>query len=87
MPGAHSEIYEDGFNCYCRNPDQYHNPYPAGTPDFNDFERGWTQALKRDTRRRPPGLKKGPVWSHKVAKPHGLSPEQEAVRAAYKKLK
>lgn len=24
-----------------------HNPYPSGSPEFNEYERSWTQALKR----------------------------------------
>lgn len=26
---------------------KYNNPYRSGSSEYNDFERGWTQALKR----------------------------------------
>lgn len=28
---------------------QLRNPYPPGTPAHNEYERGWTQALKRSS--------------------------------------
>jgi hypothetical protein len=27
---------------------EYRNPYPHGSADFNDYERGWMQSLKRN---------------------------------------
>lgn len=30
----------------------YQNPYSIGTPEFNSYERGWMQALKRDGAKR-----------------------------------
>lgn len=27
---------------------EYRNPYQPGCADFNDYERGWTQSLKRN---------------------------------------
>lgn len=39
--------YDEGFESYFRNKGRYRNPYPLNTQFFNDFERGWTQALKR----------------------------------------
>jgi hypothetical protein len=26
----------------------YRNPYPLGSSDYNDYERGWMQSLKRN---------------------------------------
>lgn len=40
------DIYRDGEQCYLKN-EAYKNPYNFGSPEFNAFERGWTQALKR----------------------------------------
>jgi len=39
-------IYRDGEQYYF-NMGTYKNPYPPGSLEFNEFERGWTQALKR----------------------------------------
>lgn len=27
---------------------EYRNPFPHGSADFNQYERGWTQSLKRN---------------------------------------
>jgi hypothetical protein len=27
---------------------EYRNPYPLGSADFNEYERGWMQSLKRN---------------------------------------
>lgn len=35
-----------GRKAYFDNPDRLVNPYPGGTREYNDFERGWVQALK-----------------------------------------
>jgi len=40
------EIYREGELQYFKK-GTYKNPYPNGTIEFNEFERGWTQALKR----------------------------------------
>lgn len=48
MTGTHSNpAWQAGFNSYKEDRDAYKNPYPKGTDDYNMFERGWTQALKR----------------------------------------
>jgi len=39
--------YKSGYESYLRNKDRYQNPYEHGTNEYNLFERGWTQALKR----------------------------------------
>lgn len=39
--------YKEGMNSYANKEDNYKNPYSSGTPEYNAFERGWTQALKR----------------------------------------
>jgi len=40
---SQSKEYEEGFSSR-----KYANPYKPGTPEFNDFERGWVQRLKRN---------------------------------------
>lgn len=37
----------EGGRSFYENQGRYINPYGIGTPEFNDFERGWSQALKR----------------------------------------
>lgn len=39
-------VYREGEQYYF-NMGAYKNPYPSGSVEFNEFERGWTQALKR----------------------------------------
>ena len=46
-----SEICKLGARKYFENRGLYRNPYPHNTPEFNEFERGWTQSLKRDNGR------------------------------------
>lgn len=43
-----SEIRETAARDYFRSGGKYNNPYPNGSDEFNHYERGWTQALKRD---------------------------------------
>ncbi len=40
------EIYREGELHYFKKV-KYKNPYLSGSDEFNEFERGWTQALKR----------------------------------------
>lgn len=40
---SQSKEYEEGFASK-----MYSNPYQWGTREFNDFERGWVQRLKRN---------------------------------------
>jgi len=42
------EIRKRGASAYRLNRDEYRNPFPAGSQEFNEFERGWMQALKTD---------------------------------------
>lgn len=41
-------ICELGSRDYFEKRGKYQNPYPQGTPEFNQFERGWVQSLKRN---------------------------------------
>ncbi len=43
-------IEKEGFNSYHALKGSFRCPYKVGTSEFNDFERGWVQALKRDPR-------------------------------------
>jgi hypothetical protein len=37
-----SEAYNKGFKT-----EQYNNPYPVGSNEYNECERGWAQRVKR----------------------------------------
>jgi hypothetical protein len=39
--------YKEGFQNYKNNKGCYCNPYSIGSNEHNIFERGWTQALKK----------------------------------------
>lgn len=43
-----AEIRKLGAQRYAEDKQSYRNPYPHATPEFNEFERGWMQALRRD---------------------------------------
>ncbi len=44
-----NKFIEEGMRSFHRLKGQYRNPYKIGSQSFNDFERGWTQALKRSS--------------------------------------
>jgi len=54
--GAADRIRQQGARAYYELRGVYRNPYPGNTPEYNHFERGWFQALRRDDARqiRPP---------------------------------
>lgn len=37
---------DEGKSHYLKFGEKYSNPYPRGTAEHNDFERGWSQAMK-----------------------------------------
>ena len=39
------DYVEEGKYCLTYG-SKYHNPYPRGSVEHNQFERGWSQALK-----------------------------------------
>ena len=41
------EICRLGARKYFEDRGVYRNPYPMGSPEFNEFERGWMQSLKK----------------------------------------
>lgn len=41
------EIVLEGEKYYFSNKGKYQNPYPIHSDEFNRFERGWVQALKK----------------------------------------
>ncbi|WP_234418835.1 hypothetical protein [Parazoarcus communis] len=43
---SNKDIVAEGARHF-RDRKHYKNPYESGTDAFNDFERGWVQALKR----------------------------------------
>jgi hypothetical protein len=38
---------EEGRKSFHKNKGRYTNPYRLGSNQYNDYERGWTQALKQ----------------------------------------
>jgi hypothetical protein len=40
------DYVEEGRKYCLTHGSKYHNPYPRGTDEHNQFERGWSQALK-----------------------------------------
>lgn len=56
---SQSQAYEEG---YCSGA-YYRNPYPQGSQEYNDFERGWTQRLKR----MPASWSCGGVIGHRIS--------------------
>ena len=49
-------IVAEGRKSYRANNGKMDNPYDFGTPEFNDFERGWVQECKRDNSHRSDGI-------------------------------
>lgn len=45
------DVYKLGAKRYYEWNGEYRNPYSIGTPEYNLFERGWMQSLKRDNGR------------------------------------
>ncbi|GAA5172285.1 hypothetical protein [Viridibacterium curvum] len=43
-----SEINKLGARKYFEDRGVYRNPYAAGSPEGNEFERGWMQSLKKN---------------------------------------
>jgi hypothetical protein len=39
----------EGMKGFHESKVKYINPYKPGSNEYNDFERGWTQALKRSS--------------------------------------
>lgn len=62
-----AEIIAKGKSDYFTLRGHYHNPYPMGSPEFNHYERGWTQSLKynngklADQAGKPPPVPPAPV--------------------------
>lgn len=44
-----SRYIEEGKKSFRENRGTYINPYEIGSQQHNDFERGWSQALKRSS--------------------------------------
>ena len=41
--------YREGMKSFIDNKGKYINPYEVGSEEFNQFERGWSQQLKRSS--------------------------------------
>jgi len=50
------DIVAQGRKSYWANKGTMECPYNFGTPEYNDFERGWVQAFKRDTSHTSDGI-------------------------------
>lgn len=46
-----SAPYKEGFESHRKNKGAYKNPYSSGTNEYNEFERGWAQAMKSQPER------------------------------------
>lgn len=42
-----NKYIEEGKKSLRKNKGKYKNPYEPGSNEYNDFERGWSQELKR----------------------------------------
>ncbi len=42
-----NKYVEEGMKSFNDKNLEYKNPYKQSTKEYNDFDRGWTQALKR----------------------------------------
>ncbi|MCG8517501.1 MAG: hypothetical protein MI794_05870 [Pseudomonadales bacterium] len=49
------EIYRQGLGDYFKYKGCYHNPYPSGSQEFDDYEQGWMQSHKRSPKLFPQG--------------------------------
>lgn len=74
--------YDEGFRSYKARKRDYANPYGLGTAEYDLYERGWVQALKRD-------LSGGRKISRAPtpAKQAAAASENEDAKAAYLKSK
>ncbi|CAH1388298.1 hypothetical protein [Candidatus Nitrotoga sp. M5] len=87
MSGGHSKEYDDGFKSFLKDPDYYNNPHQNSTQAFNDFERGWTQALKRYPEQKSASSKPPTRRTIPSSQKEKISPEQKKIRNAYKKIR
>lgn len=54
------EVIRQGAQRYFTDKGVYRNPHPAGSDEFNAFERGWMQSLKKNDGRLVDSLSPGP---------------------------
>jgi hypothetical protein len=69
------EIVREGERHYFSNKGKLQNPYPGGSDEFNRFERGWVQALKKSEA----GLLHSPVISSDTKFPIRNTPPQPRI--------
>ena len=60
------KIRQAGERSYFENKGRFVCPYRHGTPEFNEFERGWVQAQKRDPS--PPAVAPPAAWDYTQAR-------------------
>lgn len=83
MPKITDEIVDAGERHYFANKGEYLNPYPIGSDEFNRFERGWVQALKKSEvglLSRPPSETEFPIRSPSNTAKQPNAPKEMAER-------
>lgn len=81
-----NEAYRFGLKSYVLNRGKYKNPYLRNDSRHNDFERGWSQALKRNPESQANEFDRQSYREEKE-KLAELNRERERVKVAYRKLK
>lgn len=71
-------IYRLGQKKYFEEYGVYRNPYDVGTPEYNEFERGWMQSLKRNNGQLVRG---GERWDENHTKQGGLTQAEIEIAA------
>jgi hypothetical protein len=85
-----SSYYREGRKAYFTNGDRPNNPYQPGSDAYNEFERGWTQSVKRSGYE--PLFKPKPLFSpyqlpNSVIKKKVKSEVATALEERYRRLK
>jgi len=86
-----SKEYSHGFTSFQKNNGEYINPYTPNTKNYSDFERGWSQAYRKQPAssfingRYAPN---GEVFENKAEQEHRLKEKQKkSQKEAYLKAK
>jgi hypothetical protein len=85
--GPRTKEYRQGYSSYLSDPECYKNPYGRPSREHNDFERGWAQGIKRYPKQKSKTATITKQLYRREVKTKELSPEQDAIRQAYKNRK